>query len=256
VQDIMIRVDRTIGTILAHLDRTVGAGRYVVAFSADHGASPIPQQAAALGLDAGRLDVGAIRETASKALATALGPGQYAVRVQGGELILDPAVAEKLRRNPAAVEGVISALRAIPGVAAAYFGADLEAHTAAGDPLARATLLSFYPGRSGDIVVVPKPYWLFVSADGTPQPGSATSHGTAYSYDQRVPLMFLGAGIKPGEYLAAASPADIAPTLAFLCGVTLPRADGSVLADAIAPANRSKPAAAGPAAAPIRERAR
>jgi predicted AlkP superfamily pyrophosphatase or phosphodiesterase len=252
VQDILIRVDRTIGALLAHLDRTVGAGQYVVAFSADHGASPIPQQAAALGLDAGRLDVGAIRVTALKALETALGPGQYVIRMQGGELILEPAAAEKLRRSPAAVEAVIGALRAIPGVAAAYFGADLETRVAAGDPIARATLLSYYPGRSGDIVVVPKPYWLFVSADGTPQPGSATSHGTAYSYDQRVPVVFYGAGIKAGAYLSAASPADIAPTLAFLCGVTLPRADGSVLVDAIAPTNQPRPAAARPAAVPKR----
>ncbi len=252
VQDILIRVDRTIGSILAHLDRTVGAGKYVVALSADHGASAIPQQAAALGMDAGRLDVVGVRNAALKALETALGPGPYAIRVQGGDLILDAPVVEKLRRSPAAVEVVIDSLRAVPGVAAAYFGADLDAHAAAGDPVARAVFLSYYPGRSGDIIVVPKPYWLFVTADGTPQPGSATSHGTAYGYDQRVPVVLFGAGIKPGEYLAAASPADIAPTLALLCGVTLPRADGSVLVDAIAPANQPKPAAGRPAAAPHR----
>jgi predicted AlkP superfamily pyrophosphatase or phosphodiesterase len=252
VQDILIRVDRTIGAILAHLDRTVGAGRYVVALAADHGASMIPQQAAALGMDAGRLDVAGLRQTVQTALETALGPSQYSIRFQGGEVLLDAAVVEKLRIAPVAADKVLGAIRGVNGVAAAYLGSDLETHAAAGDPIARATLLSYYAGRSGDIIIVPKPYWLFVTADGTPQPGSATSHGTVYSYDQHVPLILFGAGIKPGEYLNAATPADIAPTLAFLEGVTLPRADGRVLAEALAPVAPPRPAAVRPAAAPKR----
>ena len=252
VQDLLIRVDRTIGALLAHLDRTVGPGQYVVALAADHGAPPIPEQAAGLGLDAGRLDIMALRKAALAALETALGTGQYAIRLQGGDLILDPPVIEKLRRNPAAIDAVLGAIRSVRGVAAAYFADDLESHAAAGDPLARAALLSYYPGRSGDIIVVPRPYWLFVMADGTPQPGSATSHGTAYGYDQHVPVILFGAGIKPGEYLTAASPADIAPTLALLCGVTLPRADGTVLVDALASAGPQKPSVVKPAVAPRR----
>ena len=48
------------------------------------------------------------------------------------------------------------------------------------------------------------------------------------------PLIFFGAGISRGEFLRAVSPADLAPTPAFLCGVTLPRPDGEVLTEAIA----------------------
>ena len=39
-----------------------------------------------------------------------------------------------------------------------------------------------------------------------------------------------------GEYLRAATPADIAPTLALLCGITLARIDGEVLIEALSPA--------------------
>ena len=44
--------------------------------------------------------------------------------------------------------------------------------------------------------------------------------------DTRVPLLLIGSGIRAGQYLAPASPVDLAPTLAFLAGVTLPRAEG------------------------------
>jgi predicted AlkP superfamily pyrophosphatase or phosphodiesterase len=235
VQDVLVRLDRTVGALLAHLDRRVGAGKYVVAWTADHGASPVPQQAAAMGLDAGRLDTALIRQAATKALEAAFGPGTYTVRSQSSDLVLEPAVVEKLRRDPEALDALIAAIRAVPGVSGAYFGEQLDSHAAAGDRDARAEALSYFPGRSADVIVVPRAYWLPVSADGSSQPGSATSHGTMFAYDQHVPLVLFGSGIKPGEYLRAASPADIAPTLAFLCGVTLASTDGDVLVEAIAP---------------------
>jgi arylsulfatase A-like enzyme len=43
----------------------------------------------------------------------------------------------------------------------------------------------------------------------------------------------MGAGIKPGRYDQAATPADIAPTLAKLCGITLPKAEGRPLTAAL-----------------------
>ena len=49
---------------------------------------------------------------------------------------------------------------------------------------------------------------------------------TTYAYDQRVPVALMGFGIRPGQYLTSASPADLAPTLALLAGIILPRAEG------------------------------
>jgi hypothetical protein len=42
-----------------------------------------------------------------------------------------------------------------------------------------------------------------------------------------------GKGIRAGTYSTRVSPADVAPTLAFLCGITLPAADGRALTEAI-----------------------
>jgi phosphoglycerol transferase MdoB-like AlkP superfamily enzyme len=50
-----------------------------------------------------------------------------------------------------------------------------------------------------------------------------------------VPLLLMGPGIRAGSYLGSVSPADIAPTLAHLTGITLPRVDGRVLAEALEP---------------------
>ena len=56
-----------------------------------------------------------------------------------------------------------------------------------------------------------------------------TTHGSANPDDQRVPLLFLGRGVKPGKYDQPATPADLAPTLAALVGVKLLKTDGHSL---------------------------
>lgn len=62
---------------------------------------------------------------------------------------------------------------------------------------------------------------------------TGTTHGTPYGYDQRVPVAMMGFGIRPGQYLTSASPADLAPTLALLTGIILPRAEGRPLTEAV-----------------------
>ncbi len=93
--------------------------------------------------------------------------------------------------------------------------------------LTRATALSHYEGRSGDIKILGRAYWIAST--------STTTHGTGHRYDTRVPVLLFGYGIKSGEYLQPAAPIDLAPTLAFLTGVTLPDAMGRVLTEALTP---------------------
>jgi len=70
-------------------------------------------------------------------------------------------------------------------------------------------------------------YWITSS--------STSTHGTGHRYDTHVPVILFGQGIRKGEYLQPSSPLDLAPTLAFLTGITLPEAMGRVLTEALAP---------------------
>ena len=233
VQDVLVRLDQTIGSLLAHLDRAVGPANYVAALTSDHGSAPIPEQVVAKGLDGGRLGMALVVERTEKALQQAFGPGKYVARLMASDLYLAPGAAEKLRSNPAVRDTVLDAISAVPGVARGFFGDVLVNLRTTEDREALAAALSYYPGRSGDIIIVPKPYWFFVSGDGTKQTGSAATHGSPYEYDQRVPVVLFGAGIRRGEYLRAVTPVDIAPTLALLAGITLASPDGRPLVEAV-----------------------
>jgi predicted AlkP superfamily pyrophosphatase or phosphodiesterase len=233
VQDVLIRLDQTLGDLLTTLDSRVGPGNYVLAITADHGVAQIPEGAAADGMVAGRITTKAVAKAVQDGLQRALGTGEYKFRQMGNDLIFEPQVAEALLASPQASEMLAQSIRAVPGISKVFPVNALPALAAAGDREARAALLSFRQGRSGDIVVIPRPYWFYVLDDGTAEPGDGTSHGTPYGYDQHVPIILFGAGIKPGQYLRAVSPVDIAPTLAFLTNVTLARTDGEVLIDAL-----------------------
>ena len=62
---------------------------------------------------------------------------------------------------------------------------------------------------------------------------TGTTHGTLYDYDKRVPVILYGAGIRPGVREEAATPADLAVTVASMVGVKLPSPDGRVLTEAL-----------------------
>src|SRR5262249_23729612 len=72
VQDTLARLDRTIGDLLTALDAKVRRGKYVVALSADHSVSPIPEQIAKLHFDANRIESSALTPKINQALAAKL----------------------------------------------------------------------------------------------------------------------------------------------------------------------------------------
>ncbi len=229
IRDMFVRLDRTIGGLLDALDMLVGADQYVLALSADHGVAEIPEQLQAEGRDGGRIDAAGIVTAIERAAQTLLGPGRAVARMVTNDIYFRPDAFEKLSASPSTLKAVIKAAQSRPGVGRAFYAGELAGAEASRDALLRAAALSFVPGRSGDIVIAPKPGWMFTA--------NGTTHGSANDDDQRVPIFFYGAGVKAGRYNDPATPADIAPTLAGIVGIKMPQAGGKVLASAlIAPA--------------------
>lgn len=244
IQDVLFRLDETFNRLLDRLDRRVGRGRYVVAFTADHGVAVIPEQAARDGADAGRIRMNELIRVADETLAESFGRGRWTATEAYSEFYFRGGVFDRILATPGLLGKVKDALASQPGVARVYDRTEVPALAGSADPLARAVAAGFYPDRSGDLIVVPKPNWIFVADDKTVVPGNATTHGTGYAYDTDVPLVIFGAGVKAGRYEGAASPADIAPTLAHIAGVPFESATGRVRAEALAPAHAAT--AAGP----------
>ena len=223
VQDMLVRLDATLGRFLDHLDRTVGAGNYVLGFSADHGVADVPEQSGRGGRQSGQQASGALM----KVLEPALGPGKHVLAALYTDIYLAAPARERLKKDPKLLAAAVDALKELPAVERVLVGADLKSTAArsSSDPVVRAAALSYNPGRSGDLIIVPKEGWLLSS--------TVTTHGTSQAYDQRVPVILFGASVKPGEYSQAATPADVAPTLAAVAHVPIKKGDGRVLSEAL-----------------------
>jgi len=223
VQDLLVRLDATIGKLLDHLDAKVGAGQYVLGMSADHGVADIPEIAGA----GGRQTTKEVKDALEKVFVPVLGAGDHVVQSVYTDVYLTPTTVERVKTDAALRTAAMNALLALPAVSRVFAGAELATAEArnAKDPARRAAALSYYPGRSGDLIMVPKEQWLLAT--------SATTHGTLYPYDQRVPVLLFGRGVKAGRYTASATPADLAPTLASVARIAIAPTDGRVLREAL-----------------------
>jgi predicted AlkP superfamily pyrophosphatase or phosphodiesterase len=225
VQDTLARLDVTIGELLAELDKRVGRDNYLLAFTGDHGVSPIPEQIMAQGEEAVRVPLDLVRTGVDKALEPYFGPGPHVAAAVYTDIYFVPGRYEKLVADKKAMRAAIQAIENVPGVWRVYRADLLAKGDIPKDGVAPFVARSLYPERSGDLLLVPRRHSI--------TSGSVATHGTLHDYDTEVPLILFGAKVKPGKYGEAASPADIAPTFAHLAGVTMPKTDGRVLKEAL-----------------------
>lgn len=228
VQDILLQLDLTLGHLFDHLDARLGRDGYVVALSSDHGVADLPEQLQAEGGADRRLAPVVISRIAEDASRRVAGDGQYVARVNGNDVYFFPGMFEKLSAVSGGVDAVVSALVGIQGIGSAYHQGQLTSLPPNADEALSEAARSYVAERSGQIIVQPDAgFWVM------PSSRVATTHGTGNLYDQQVPVILLGPGIRAGRYENAATPADIAPTLAAIAGTALPQADGRVLTEAL-----------------------
>ena len=246
--DVTLRVDRQIGTLLDFVDARVGLKNTIVIFSADHGMAPIPEHATALGLSGGRVkstDVLAAIRASVSARYNSQGKSpdptaDYIWKYDDEGKIKDGFInanlyfnLEALKRDGVNLEEIeqlaSQAALTVPGISRCFTSAQLlRGAVSLTDPIERRVLHGFYPRRSGDVIFLQDPFKYLIEYTIT------ATHGSPYSYDTHVPVIIMGAGFKPDRYFQAATPADIAPTLAALLRVQAPsNSVGRVLIEAL-----------------------
>ncbi len=228
-RDALLRLDQELADFLGYLDQKVGAGKYALFLTADHGVGPTPEWAKAQGLDAGRgLLQSRARAAAEQALAARFGAPpagkRYIAHVGEFSFYFDPTVLAAVRGELDAAAALreacqIAAAAAVtaPSIVAAYPTADLKSPAASNDPIQRALALGLCDGRAGDVQFVLKSHWL----DG----GTTASHGTPHLYDREVVALAMGPGITAGKtFTEAITPGFGTVLFAKLLGIEKPAA--------------------------------
>jgi hypothetical protein len=199
--DMMLRLDEQLGRFLEALDGKVGAGRWAVLVTSDHGAGPLPER-----IGGGRIMYESIRDSANRAAATALGPGEWIADAKYPSVYLSAAARARSQRDQQrAILKIVYALRSFPGLARVERTADFAGRCEARTGDARLFCLELDPAESGEVFYMPARGWQVHERD---EP-IATAHGSIHDYDREVPLILVPPGHRPHAPLAAPAPAKI-----------------------------------------------
>jgi predicted AlkP superfamily pyrophosphatase or phosphodiesterase len=228
LHDMVLRLDRYLGAFFDSLFALRDSTKIVVALTSDHGVAPFPEvRSRDNNRGAGRVDLAPFAASLATSLREA-GVDRTALTFDEAILQIDAAAIARQRMNADAVVRLFTqeALK-VPGVLRVDRVRDLATKDTTTDYVARRWLHMLPADLPAAAVVTLRPYWYW---------GNITyaTHGTPHDYDAKVPIIFYGAGVKPGQYQQRALVVDIAPTLAGILGIRpLERLDGRALQAAL-----------------------
>ncbi|MEN8133265.1 MAG: alkaline phosphatase family protein [Pseudomonadota bacterium] len=231
-EDNILRLDTTLAGLFAFIDQTVGLERTLIVLSSDHGIDEIPEYKQSLGFDAGRHDVDSWLMHLDMALQRHYQSDKnFIVGLWNPSIYLNLETVQGLDLDIEAVEQTLRELILnTTGIAWAVTRTELLRGEIANTPIMHMLQRAFHPRRSGNVLIVQEPFW-FLHPQAS---GYAAMHGSPYSYDTYVPIMFSGPGIGPRYVSRKVAPADIAPSIAAYLGIKPPSGSvGDVLSEVL-----------------------
>ena len=225
MEDIYLRLDKNLGELFAALDSKVGKNNYVLFLTSDHAAIPVVSYLRENKLDGDIARIGQYNHKLNLFLVAKYGEGSWIENFDGNQVYLNKnTVDEKKLLLPVIQQEVADFLMTQKGVYLALTAHDLQTQTYE-EGLRKTMQNGYYPKRSGDVL-------LSYNSGTILNPNSrmavervkGTVHGSGYSYDTHVPLLWMGLGIPKGESVRSVNPIDITPSLAMFLNLRLPSA--------------------------------
>lgn len=218
--DLLVNVDKGLGKIFDGLDKQVGINNYIVALSADHAVCPLPEFTAQFrNIPAKRYDyttdlkqkIDAFSSVLKKELSTSedvIIKNSFLNYSAGAMAGWDSVKLE---------QRVKSGFLNIDAIADIYFRRDMIGTEPSDKPFITKYRNSYFVPRGEDYQYRIRENCIISSRS------SGTTHGSPYSYDTHVPLIFWWSEAKPQKISREVHSADAAPTLAKFAGFSFPK---------------------------------
>ncbi|WP_194776646.1 alkaline phosphatase PafA [Pararhodonellum marinum] len=215
VEDNYLRLDREMAEFLKYLDREIGKGEYLIFLTADHGVADIITYMESEKVPTGNLDTRFVLTQIRGFTQQQFGEGNWIQNFSNEQIFLNRELIQEKGLSLEEVQNKIAAfVLRFDGIKEAHTGTAMQRQEY---NFGRRNLLQmgYNHKASGDVLLIYEPAWLSNSYRGT-------THGTGYTYDTHVPIIFYGWNIPHGESVRYATITDIAPTLAMLLKTRLP----------------------------------
>lgn len=226
IQDNYLRLDKEIERLLNYLDNHIGINQYTLFLTADHGAVHNPAY-----LQSQKIPAGFFNSSELKKYLSTFSNQKYGADVveyvQSNQVFLNKEILKtKNLRTDDVQNEIADYLIKYNKINRVFTRKQLEG-TSYNRETGYLVQNGFNQKRSGDVVFVLDPAVI-----STWYENGGTTHGSGFTYDTHVPLIFFGNGIKKGHTYQKSEITDIAPTLSALLGIARPNgATGSVLTE-------------------------
>ena len=211
-QDAYLRLDLEIERLLNFLDSHVGKNEYTLFLTADHGAAKIPAYLNSIGVKSQNIEEGTVKNILNDVLFKSFGSNQLISKIMNSQIYLNDNTINSLNLNLDIIEKtIINTLSQLDFIDKVYTSNEIiNGNFDSGYELLIQN--GYNIPRSGDIIFKLKENVISYGNKGT-------THGSGYSYDTHVPLIFFGKKIAQGESNVKTKITDIAPTIAKLLGL-------------------------------------
>lgn len=219
LEDTYIKLDSQIADLLKALDKQVGEGNYLLFLTADHAVLDTPGYLKEHRLPTGELNYKTAVDSLTAFTVRNFGSQKIIENFSNDQIFFNRHIIKEKNLNIHKVEQVYSDyLRdTFPSIGSIFTRDDFEKQIASRTS-ANLTLNGFNPARSGDIAFTLQPGYLISFMK------KGTTHGSPYTYDTHVPMIFYGWHIPKQTINAPVYTVDIAATIADLLKITEPSA--------------------------------
>jgi len=214
-EDDYIRLDKDLAELLKFIDEHVGKNNALIFLTADHAAPEVPSYLIDLKIPAGYVAESKILKDLKDHLLKSHGD-TLALSFENQQVFLNHAAIDNKKLELEKVQNDVAAfLLNAEGVAEVLTATTLN-NASFTEGSRYLMQKGFNAKRSGDVLVNYLPGWV----DGYSKTG--TTHGSPYSYDTHVPLIFHGWNIQHGSSAEQVYITDVAATLAMMLNIQFP----------------------------------
>ncbi|TYP98071.1 type I phosphodiesterase/nucleotide pyrophosphatase [Tenacibaculum adriaticum] len=227
IEDTYLRLDKDLESFFNFLDTQVGKGNYTLFLTADHAATQVPAYLHSVKIPGSYFSNKKFKEFMDGVTEEHFKSSDLIENISNFQIFLNKEKIAQLKLNANEIAQTLAdAAINYKGIYKSVTAKTMQSTTFTTGIL--NTLQNGYNQKfSGDVLLVPTP-----STINYPKKG--TTHGSGYSYDTHIPVIFYGNGIKKGSSKKKYEIIDIAPTISNLLQIEFPNGNtGKIIGEVL-----------------------
>lgn len=216
VADTYIRLDQDIAQLIQTLEKEVGKDEFVIVLTADHGAADNPDYLVSKKFDTYFFNNNSVKVDLKAHLEEKFG-ADLIDGYKNLQIYLNHPLIKEMKINEQEVKNeIIDFMKFQPGVLK-VFSSEVLNNGNLSDNILKLYMRGYYPQRCGDV-------YIMLQSGSLDQSWSnlGTTHGSPYTYDTHVPLLFYGKNIPHGRTDNLVEVSQLAATLSAMLGINAP----------------------------------